>query len=204
MIRYKTFVLGPLGTNCYLVYDEASSEGILVDPAEPSSEVKEYIEQNRINVKYILNTHGHADHIEGNAYFGYPVLIHKDDEPYLEDPSKNLSVLHGGENPEMPQEVSNVADGDVVKLGGESCQLIHTPGHSPGGVCMKCGDLLFAGDTLFCDGVGRTDLPGGSYADLAKSVKEKLFSLPENTKVFPGHGPETTIGHEKHNNPYIQ
>ena len=196
------FVLGPLATNCYLIYDKPSGKGMLIDPGVYDPEVSEYIKDNGITVVNILNTHGHADHITGDSAFGFPVLIHELDEPCLGNPLKNLSILSGG-NISLVKASGVLNGGDIIELGDLKLEVIHTPGHTPGGISIKCGDMLFSGDTLFFEGVGRTDLPGGDYDALVSSIKEKLFTLPAEVKVFPGHGPETTIGHEKEYNPFI-
>jgi len=198
----KTFVLGPLATNCYLAYTSSSLKGALIDPACFDEEIEKFIAGHGIDVLYTINTHGHGDHIGGNASFKYPVLIHEKDEECLKDQKKNLSAFSGGYIPEVVAE-RTLTGGDVIKLDDVEMKIIHTPGHSPGGVSVLCGKVLFSGDTLFYEGVGRTDLPGGSYEDLMRSIKEKLFALPDDVRVLPGHGPETTIGHEKKNNPFL-
>lgn len=201
-MKIKTFIVGPLQTNCYLVYDEGSSKGVLIDPASCEKEIKDFIESNGIEVLYILNTHGHGDHIKGNSFFGFPILIHELDEECLRDPAKNLSFDPEWSSGSMKAE-KKLKDGDVIEVGSLRLEVIYTPGHTPGGISVKCGSVLFSGDTLFFEGVGRTDLPGGSYETLKKSIKKKLFTLPGETRVLPGHGPETTIAHEKKYNPFM-
>ena len=202
LFAVERFVIGPLETNCYLIYDKKSKKGILIDPGVYDREVSECIKKNGLDVINILNTHGHADHITGDRDFGFPVLIHELDEPCLKNPLKNLSVFSGG-NISLVKAQGLLKDGDVIEVGDLKLEVVHTPGHTPGGISVKCDNLLFSGDTLFFEGVGRTDLPGGDYSTLVKSIKEKLFTLPLDTKVFPGHGPETTIGHEKEYNPFV-
>jgi hydroxyacylglutathione hydrolase len=197
----RRFIVGPLGTNCYLVFERPSMKGVLIDPGEADSAVKEAISSEGVTVDWVINTHGHADHIKGNAYFSYPVAIHSLDEGCLSDPARNLSFQTW-----PVEEVKAgrlLSDGDIISAGGLSFEVLHTPGHTPGGICLKCGEMLFSGDTLFFEGVGRTDLPGGDYNALVKSIEEKLFSLPDLTQVFPGHGVRTTIGHEKQCNPFM-
>ena len=177
MIKIKTFTVGLLQTNCYLVYDEAAKTGFLIDPGIFDGRIAREIKKNGIRVKNIINTHGHPDHTSGNAGFGYPVLIHEGD---------------GG----------TLKNGDIIREGGISLEVIHTPGHTPGSISLRMGSKIFTGDTLFKDGVGRTDLPGGSGEELINSVK-RLATFADATEIFPGHGPASTIGHERENNPFL-
>ena len=198
----ERFVVGPLQTNCYLVYEDTSGKGVLIDPGEYDERIAGYIKVKNIDIEYTINTHGHADHIAGDAAFGFPVLIHKADESCLFDPSKNLSNLMEGKL--EPIKIERIlSDGDIVKFGQTELEIIHTPGHTPGCISIKYDSILFSGDTLFYEGVGRTDLPGGSYEALEASIKNKLMCLPDEVRVFPGHGPETTIGHERKYNAFI-
>lgn len=201
-LETKKFVVGPLCTNCYLLWEKHSRKGMLVDPGSYDREVAEYMLDNEIDVECILNTHGHADHIGGNVAFGFPVLIHELDESYLRDSTKNLSFFTGEDVAKMSVK-RLLVDGDIISLGELEFLVIHTPGHTPGSISLKCRDILFSGDALFFEGIGRTDVPGGDYEVLARSIRERLFTLPDSVKVFPGHGPETTIGHEKKNNPFF-
>jgi len=185
-----------------LIYEETSGKGVLIDPGEYDERIRGYIKVNGIDVECIINTHGHIDHIAGNISFGFPVMIHKDDENCLRDPSKNLSNLTGEEFNSIKAE-RLLTDGDIVKFGQTELEIIHTPGHSPGCISIKYDSILFSGDTPFYEGVGRTDLPGGSYETLGASIKNKLMCLPDEVRVFPGHGPETTIGHERKHNIFL-
>lgn len=199
---FKRFVVGPIETNCYVVYDPNTKKGGLIDPGEYSQEVAEYIEKEELEVLWIINTHGHPDHVSGDAGFGYPVMIHPLDEPLLSDPERNsLSLSTDPLKPVLAERL--LEDGATVPLGNFDLEVIHTPGHTPGSISIKCGNLLFSGDTLFFEGVGRTDLPGGDPDLLKVSIREKLMVLDDPVRVFPGHGPETTIGHERKNNPYL-
>ncbi|MFC1644204.1 MBL fold metallo-hydrolase [Candidatus Omnitrophota bacterium] len=201
-IGLKKFVVGPLCTNCYLIYEKSSRRGMLIDPGAYDDEIVAYIKDNGIDMVCILNTHGHADHIAGDAAFGLPVMIHELDEPCLRNSARNLFSFLEGEVPAVTVK-KLLKGGDVVDLGALKLEIIHTPGHTPGSISVKCGDMLFSGDVLFFEGVGRTDLPEGSHATLMNTINERLMTLPDSVKVFPGHGPETTIGHERHNNPFL-
>jgi glyoxylase-like metal-dependent hydrolase (beta-lactamase superfamily II) len=201
-IAVNRFVVGPLGTNCYIVHDKRLMKGAIIDPGDSDPGISEYIRDNGIEVEYILNTHGHADHIKANAFYGYPVMMHELDEPCLRDPARNLSFL-SGTRIEPVNAGKLLKDGDIIELGGLELEVIHTPGHTPGGICIKAEEVLFSGDTLFYEGIGRTDIPGGDHELLMRSIKEKLMTLPGETRVLPGHGPETTIEHERENNPFL-
>ena len=198
----KKFVVGSLSTNCYLIYEKISRKALLIDPGAYVPEIAEDIKAGDLKDVHILNTHGHADHIRGNAAFGFPVMIHELDASCLRSSLKNLSFFaDGAVSPVKAERL--LKDGDIIRLGEVILEIIHTPGHTPGGISVKCQNILFSGDTLFFEGVGRTDLPGGDHEALVAAIKEKLFALPDLVRVFPGHGPETTIGHEKRNNPFL-
>jgi len=199
----EKFIVGPIDTNCYVIHDPVSKKGALIDPGFFDQGILDHIEKKGIHISFIINTHGHIDHILANAAYGFPVMIHTKDEPYLHDDTKNLSAFLGLDFRSVRQE-KLLCDGDVLQLGGIELEVLHTPGHTPGGISLRCGNVLFSGDTLFREGVGRTDRPGGNSEALLKSIKEKLLILPDGTRVLPGHGPETTIGHEKKFNPFIE
>jgi glyoxylase-like metal-dependent hydrolase (beta-lactamase superfamily II) len=207
-MKFEQFVLlKDFETNTYLLWDEKSLEAMLLDPGAPGEQVVKSITDKKLTLKYIVNTHGHGDHIGGNRYFKgkYPeakLCIHQDDEPMLYKADLNLSLYYEKTTVSPPAEVI-LEDGMSLFLGKEEVKVIHTPGHTKGGVCLLTGTLLFSGDTLFAENVGRTDLPGGSFSDLAASIKNKLFSLEGMVLVLPGHGEQTTIGEEKEYNPYV-
>jgi len=196
VLEVAVFAVGPLATNCYIVRETVSGKGVIIDPGAYDARVGEHIKAAGVDILNIVNTHGHADHIAGNAAFGFPVLIHALDAPCLSDPVRNLSMF-SGEDCSPVTAARTLEDGDRIAVGGLELEVIHTPGHTPGGISLRCGDILFSGDTLFFEGAGRTDLPGGEAAELARSIRERLFTLPDHVKVYPGHGPATTIGHEK-------
>jgi len=196
---YKVYkiTVGALQTNCYILADEKSKRCMIIDPGGDYKEIKRFIDSNSLVPSFIVNTHGHADHIMANDRFDVPVYMHKADADFLSDPDKNLAVpgflVH--KKPERFLE-----DGEIIELGDLDIKVLHTPGHTPGGICLLCNGVLFSGDTLFASGVGRTDLPGGNTERLFESIRKKLFTLDDNVKVYPGHGPATTIGKEKKEN----
>jgi len=202
LLEVERFVVGHISTNCYVAYGSVTRDGLLIDPGGTDPAIKEFISSRGINIRYTLNTHGHYDHIMADRDFGYPVLIHGLDRECLSDPRKSLSILAGGRQG-VVDDVITISGGQDITVGSLVFRVIHTPGHTPGGVSVLCGNTLFSGDTLFFEGVGRTDLPGGDFQALTGSIKEKLFALPDATKVLPGHGPETTIGHERRFNPFV-
>lgn len=206
-MKIKRFALGALWTNCYLVWD-SKGNGIVFDPGGPAQDVEQFIKNNDIHLHWIILTHGHSDHIGGlpdlRNLSEHGVAIHYSDAQCLTNANRNLSGLMG-EALEFTAADKELNDGDVMKVGSMSLNIIHTPGHTEGGICVLITDgddkMLISGDTLFARSIGRSDLPGGDEEELIKSLK-KLDSLQDDLKVFPGHGPETTIGEEKRYNPY--
>lgn len=202
----KTIPVGMLQTNCYIAADENTKETAVIDPAAEFEKIKLYIESNNLKVKYILLTHGHGDHIlavnELREYSKAPVGIHEDDKEMLGDSNLNYSFMYNSKPVEEKCDFT-LKDGDILRLGESELRIIHTPGHTMGSIGILFGKDLMSGDTLFAEGIGRTDLPGGDYRSILESIKEKLFILPDETVVHPGHGPYTTIGNEKDNNPFF-
>jgi len=199
--------VGNLGANCYIIYCEKTLEGAVIDPGGNAQDIINIIKQKNIKIVSIINTHGHADHIEANdtikEFTGAPVLIHRDDAAMLTSSQGNLSMYIG--NNLICQAADRLlADEDTIQVGEIEIQVIHTPGHTLGGICLKANDVVFSGDTLFQQSVGRSDFPGGSHSQLVNSIKEKLLVLADTTKILPGHGAGTTIGDERYNNPFIQ
>ena len=189
-------VVGMTEANCYLFGDAQTKEVVIIDPGADADKIKKRIKQNSYLPRLIINTHGHIDHIGANNRFDLPIFIHKDDAAFLDDSSKNLSLWMGSPY-KSPPASRLLEDEDEIEIGNLILKVIHTPGHTPGGICLKCQDILFSGDTLFCRGIGRTDIPGGSEQTLLKSIKEKLFSLDEKITIYPGHGQSSTLGREK-------
>ena len=202
----ETIIIGPLEVNCYIVGDETTKQVVVIDPGDEGERIYRFIEQNGYSVQYIMLTHGHFDHIQGVNYLrektGAQVCVHKNDLPLLENGRMNLSSLFSKEYTAKADII--VEDGQVINLGNKSISVIHTPGHTQGGVCYLYENVLISGDTLFCRDIGRTDLPGGNHTQLIESINDKLAVLDEGIEVYPGHGPSTTIHQEKALNPYIR
>lgn len=195
---------------CYILGDPETGAGIVVDPGGPSGPVLKAARDSGISqIKYIVNTHCHVDHVAGNKEMseatGAPIAIHELDAEALAHPNLGMLAMFGAE-PSPPATV-HLKDGDSILFGEKSVQVLHTPGHTLGGICLYFPGYIITGDTLFVGGVGRTDLPGGSFTVLQNTIKNKLFSLPEDTIVLPGHNygdtPTSTIGREKRENMYI-
>ena len=189
----KGFAVGWLSTNCYVVGCEETREAAVIDPGMESkaetAPFMDFIKQNSLHIKYIINTHGHPDHVAGNTFMkeatGAPILIHESNSEHVQADRK-------------------LRDGDTLQVGTLKLKVLHTPGHTPDGISLLVDNAVFTGDTLFAGSVGRTDFLGGSYEELIHSLKTKLLPLPDNFKVYPGHGPATTIGDEKRHNPFLQ
>ena len=205
----KRLVVGVLETNCYLIGCKSSKKAAVIDPGgeEEVDLILNLLQENNLDLKYIINTHGHIDHIAGNkalkAKTKALLLIHKLDAHMLIDTNKNFSIFMGKEIYSPPAD-RFLEERDEIILGSLKLTVIHTPGHTSGGICLILNNIVFTGDTLFAGGVGRTDLPGGSYQDLQKSIKEKLLNLNNGKIIYPGHGPNSTIGEERRTNPYLK
>ncbi|MGI6119184.1 MAG: MBL fold metallo-hydrolase [Desulfosporosinus sp.] len=200
-------VMGPMGANCYLYACMETKKAAVIDPGGDAKKIYRWILEKGLTVEYILLTHGHVDHIAGvpelKALLGnVKVGIHAGDAKMLTDMRRNLSFYLGADVV-MEDADFRLKDGQEISIGNKKLKVLTTPGHSPGSVCFLCDEGLFSGDTLFAGSIGRTDFPGGSFNQLMKGVREKLMVLPDETRVFPGHMEETTIGMEKRYNPFL-
>lgn len=204
----ERIVLPFLGVNCYVLACEDSKKAIVIDPGSGGQVILDRLKNKGIEIELIVLTHGHYDHIgaieEIKNAFGAKVAIHKEDADMLTDANLNLSCFSGRETA-LPSADILLEDGQELIVGNKKIIVIHTPGHSPGGVCLfdESENALFSGDTLFCGSVGRTDFPGGSMSKLISSIQNKLMVLDDSVKVFPGHESPSTIGRERKNNPYL-
>ncbi|MBN2432153.1 MAG: MBL fold metallo-hydrolase [Acidobacteria bacterium] len=200
-------VIGPLEVNCYVLCCRETGVAAVIDPGAEAGRIIGEIEARGWRPAMIINTHGHIDHVAGNSdiadHFRIPVLLHALDEPLLksEDIFGLAPVLNARPSP-PPERL--LRDGDTVMVGQVEIQVLHTPGHTPGGCCLLADVACFAGDTVFRGSVGRTDLPGGDYDTLLESIREKILPLPDDVELFPGHGPSTTVGREKEQNPFFR
>ncbi len=212
-MKINCLVLGSFETNCYILREsESASDCLIIDTGLDADELVDFLRQHKLNPVAVVLTHGHIDHISGLAQLrkNFPdikVYVHKRDAYMLTDRQSNLSFLAGitpaaGDSPRAD---FTLEEGNLIEQAGIKLEVLHTPGHTPGGVCLyaKKEQIVFVGDTLFADSIGRTDIPGGSTAQLIKSIKQKLLALPDETVVYPGHGPQTTIGRERTHNQFL-
>jgi len=199
--------VGPIMANCFILGCENTKEAVVVDPGDDADRILMALAKAELKVKYLVNTHGHFDHVGANKRMkevtGAPIAIHPGDEPMLTELSRSASMFGLSAENSPPADLL-LNDGDEIAFGKITLKVIHTPGHSPGGICLYTPGHLFAGDTLFAGSIGRTDLPGGDYDTLISSIKTKLLDLPEETVVYTGHGPETSIANEKRMNPFLR
>lgn len=205
-MRVKRIEVGPLLTNCYLIWDDEGN-GIIVDPGDEPDKIWGLVEGEGVSVRAIVVTHAHVDHIAAAGPLcrrtKLPLSMHGEDKPLLSSYiDQAISFLGVDYIPPPPEEISFVEDGDLIEAGSISLSVIHTPGHSPGSICLKGEGILFSGDLIFKGSVGRTDLPGGDIEMLMRSIR-KILILPHDTKIYPGHGPETTLGFEILTNPFL-
>lgn len=207
MYKIDSRILGMVGTNCYLLCNMDIKECVLIDPADSQDEISRMIDESGCSLKGILLTHGHFDHIMAadaiRDKYGVKVYASCDEKNTLEQPHINLGEAYGLKL-SVKADVWH-KDGEILKLAGFDIEVLHTPGHTEGGSCYYIREIgvLFSGDTLFCGSVGRTDFPGGSMSEIVRSIKEKVMVLPDDTKVYPGHGEGTSVGYERENNPFL-
>lgn len=212
-MKIKAFINNPFQECTYIIYNEISNEAAIVDCGalfeKEENVIAQFIEENTLSVKYLLNTHAHLDHTFGNHWaatkYAIKPMAHENDNALMAKLPEHIRQFG------LPVEVTVesfgafLKEGDIITLGDEKLKVIHTPGHTAGGICFYCeaDNFILVGDTLFYGSIGRTDLEGGSHSELIKAIQTKLTTLPDSTKVYCGHGPSTTIGDEKLNNPYI-
>lgn len=202
-IIVRSVVVGPLQTNCYILGCRNTHDAVLIDPGSEVEKINALVKSEGLKLKSIVLTHGHYDHIGCLDSFDLPVYIHSADVEMLLNSEKNLSAIFGG-GIQFSPDIHILQDNDIISVGDLQLKVLHTPGHSPGCICLQVEDVLFSGDTLFYRGVGRTDLPGGSFAVLSESINKKLMvGLNDQTLVFPGHGRSTTIKQEKEGNGFL-
>jgi hydroxyacylglutathione hydrolase len=203
------FPVGMLACNCSIIGDEQTGESVVIDPGDDIDYVQNILQQHKLRVKYIVATHAHIDHVGGfeklQGLTGATVLMHEEDLPLYQDLAGQAQWL-GVDPPGVVEQVECLKEGDKLEFGPHRLEVLHTPGHSPGSVSLHLPGQqrrIFSGDTLFQSSIGRTDLWGGSYRKIIESIRTKLFVFPDEVTVFPGHGPETTIGEERENNPFL-
>ncbi len=205
MGQIHTLVVGRLQTNCYVLVSKG--EALVVDPGDEALRILHYVNNLRAKLKTIVATHTHFDHVLGvaelKAKTGASFLIHREDLSILESMQERVHMFLGLKVPSPPKVDDFLSDSDSLKFGGETLKVLHTPGHSPGSISLVGNGYVFTGDALFNQSIGRTDLPGGDFETLINSIKDRLFSLDDGTMVYPGHGPETSIGDEKLANPFV-
>lgn len=203
----KKLEVGPIMANCFILGCESTKEAVVIDPGDDADRILTALAESGLTVKYLINTHGHFDHVSANKRMkeatGAQIAIHAEDEPMLHELSQSAQMFGLASENSPPADIL-LKDGDEITFGEITLQVIHTPGHSKGGVSLYTKGHLFSGDTLFAGSIGRTDLAGGDHDTLISSIQKKLLIFDEDTIVYPGHGPETTIGNEKRINPFLR
>lgn len=201
----EKLVVGPFASNCYIVGSQSNKEGMIIDPGDEAKQILKRVKDLELDIKFIVLTHGHIDHTgalkEVKEATGAEVAVHGDDAKSLNN--QLVAIAFGLSYPAPPPPDRLLKGGDSIDVGDLHFEVLHTPGHTPGGICLLGQGVVFSGDTLFNYGVGRTDLPGGSSSQLMNSIQTKLMTLPDNTVVYPGHGSDTTIGAEREGNPFL-
>lgn len=203
----KELVVGPIMANCFILGCEETKEAAVIDPGDEADRILLSLAESSLKATHLINTHGHFDHVGANKKMkdstGASIVIHEGDAPMLDHLSSSAAAW-GMSAVNSPPPDRTVDDGDTIVFGNITLKVLHTPGHSPGGISLFTEGQVFVGDTLFSSSIGRTDLPGGDYETLISSVKNKLFTLDDDVRVFCGHGPSTTIGREKRSNPFFR
>ncbi len=198
--------VGVFAENCYVVGCETTLQGVVIDPGDEVARILKTIAELKLKIKYILLTHAHLDHVKEvsamQKALAIPVLMHRADQ-FLLDNLPAQAAAFGLTTSGIPRVDKYIEEGDAIEFGRYHFEVLHTPGHSPGGVTFAEKGVAFVGDVLFAGSIGRTDLPGGDYETLIRSIQSKLFPLGDDTQVYPGHGPQTTIGREKQTNPFL-
>lgn len=195
-------VVGPMQVNCYILGCPRTSAAIVIDPGAEAEKIKDRLNACGLKVHCILNTHGHADHIGANRALRAPIFVHRQDADFLNNPQLNLSSMFGvALTSPAPERL--LEDGEDIRVGDINLQVIHTPGHTPGGISLDAAKFVFTGDTLFAQGIGRTDFPYASEQALLQSIRKRLLVLQDEVVVYPGHGPSSTIGEERRNNAFL-
>lgn len=204
---FEHLVVGPLACNCYVVGDDVTSQAIVIDPGDDADAIAASLAARELSVTAIVATHAHFDHVLAaerlRALTGAPFHLHGDDLPLLEWMQESVRMFLGAESGPPPEVDTGAREGDVVAAGTVRLEVVHTPGHSPGSISLVSDEAVFSGDTLFAGSVGRTDLPGGDTKSLVDAVRSKLFALPGDLPVYPGHGPATTLDAERASNPFV-
>ncbi len=204
-MRIEALAVGPLQVNCFIVASPVTRQAAVIDPGDEGERILHLLRGEGLELKLVINTHGHFDHVGANRFLveatGAELCLHSADRALLLRAADH-AARYGLRTVDSPEPRRLLADGDRLQVGELTLEVLHTPGHTPGGVCLYTPGHLFSGDTLFAGSVGRTDLPGGDMATLIAGIRNRLWSLPEETQVHPGHGPDTTLGREKTGNPY--
>lgn len=206
-VRIEALIVGPLQTNCYVLIDAPTNEALIVDPGGEATRILRLVHDRGAQVRYVVNTHAHFDHTLANAEIvratGAPLVIHPDELPILR--SGGGATWFGLQMIESPEPDQLIHEGDTLQIGATRVEIWHTPGHSPGSISLyvPTADLIIDGDLLFAGGIGRTDLPGGDWDTLMRSI-ERVLALPDATQIYPGHGPPTTVATEKRENPWLR
>lgn len=202
-MEINSITVGELQVNCYILSSSKTKNAIIIDPGDDYPKIKSFLAKHKLSPKFIVHTHGHIDHIQADDEFHLTVYAHTLDVELLKDPDKNLS--HFLSFPfKVNSPIKSLEDAEFISLDDISLEVIHTPGHTPGGICLRAENVVFTGDTLFAGSIGRTDFPGASNQQLIKSIKDRLFILADETLVYPGHGPSSSIGEEKRDNPFLK